>query len=73
MEFTRPSPNSIFDVYNPDDIKLLTKLRRSLSHLNEHNFKHDFNGTINPICIPGKDIESINHFFLRCPEYCEAR
>ena len=73
MEFIRPSPNSIFYIYNPYGIKLLTRLRLGLSHLNEHKFKHDFNDTINPICICGGDIESINHFFLHCPEYCEAR
>ena len=71
-EFIRPSPNSVFDIYNPYGIKLLTRLCLSLSHLNEHNFKHGFNDTINPICICGGDIESINHFFLHCPEYCEA-
>ena len=73
MEFIRPSPNSIFDIYNPYGIKLLTRLRLGLRHLNEHKFKHGFNDTINPICICGGDIESINHFFLQCPEYCEAR
>ena len=70
MEFTRPSPNSIFDIYNPYGIKLLTRLRLGLSHLNEYKFKHD---TINPICICGGDIESINHFFLHFPEYYETR
>ena len=73
MEFIRPSPNSIFDIYNPYGIKLLTRLRFGLRHLNEQKFKHGFNDTINPICICGGDIESINHFFLQCPEYCEAR
>ena len=73
MEFIRPLPNSIFDIYNPYGIKLLTRLRLGLSHLNEHKFKHGFNNTINPICISGGDIESINHFFLLCPKYCEAR
>ena len=73
MGFIRPSPNSIFDIYNPYGIKLLTRLRLGLSHLNEHKFKHGFNDTINPICICGGDIESINHFFLHCPEYSEAR
>ena len=73
LEFIRPSPNSIFDIYNPYGIKLLTRLRLGLSHLNEHKFKHGFNDTINPICICGGDIESINHFFLHCPEYSEAR
>ena len=46
-------------------------MRLGLSNLNEQEFKHGFNDTINPICIG--DIESINHFFLNCPEYCEAR
>ena len=73
MEFIRPSPNSIFDIYNPYGIKLLTRLRLGLSHLNEHKFKHGFNDTISFICIWGGDIESINHLFLHCPEYCEAR
>ena len=73
MEFTIPSPNSIFDIYNPYGIKLLTRLRLRLSQLNERKFKHGFNDTINPICICGGDIESINHFLMHCPEYCEAR
>ena len=73
MEFIRPSPNSIFYIYNPYGIKLLTRLRLGLSHLNEHKFKHGFNDTINPICIFGGDIESINHFFLHRPKCCEAR
>ena len=73
MEFIRPSPNSIFDIYNPHVIKLLTRLRLGLIHLNENKFKHGFSDTINPLCICGGDIESINHFFLHCPKYCKAR
>ena len=68
-KFTRPSPNNIFDIYNPYGIKLLTRLRLGLSHLSEHKFKHAFNDTINLICICGGDIESTNHFFLHWPEY----
>ena len=44
-----------------------------LSLLKEHKFKHGFNDTVNPICIWGGDIESINDFFLHCPEYYEAK
>ena len=73
MEFIRPSPYSIFDIHNPYCIKLLTRLRLGLSHLNEHKFKHGFNDTINPICVCGSGIESINHFFLHFLEYFEAR
>ena len=53
-------------------IKLLIKLCLGFSHLNEHKFKHGFNDTINPICIFGGYIESINYFFLYFPENCEA-
>ena len=56
LEFTRHLPNSVFDIYNPYGIKLLTRLRLGLSHLNEHKFKHGFNDTINPICICGGDM-----------------
>ena len=73
MEFIRPSPNSIFDIYNLHGIKLLIRLRLDLNYFNEHKFKHGFNDTINPICICVDDIESINYFFLHCPEYFEAR
>ena len=47
-------------------------MRLGLSHLNEHKFRYGFNDKINPICICS-DIESINHFFLDCPELIEAR
>ena len=48
-------------------------MRLGLNHLNEHKFKHGFNDTINPICIDGGDIESINNFLLHCPDHCEAK
>ena len=73
MEFTRPLSNSVFDIYNPDGIKLLTRLRLGLSHLSEYKLKHGFNDIINPIFICGGDIESINNFFLHCPEHCEPK
>ena len=49
-------------------MKILTRLRLSLGHLNEHKFKHGFIETINPNCICEGDIESINYFFLHYPE-----
>ena len=73
MEFIRPSTNNIFDFFNQYGIKLLTRLRLGLSHVNERKVKHGFNDTVNLICICGDDIESINHFFLHCSEYCETR
>ena len=58
MEFIRPSPNSLFDIYNPYGIELLIRLHLGLNRLKEDKFKHGFNDTINPIYICGGDIES---------------
>ena len=32
--------NSIFSIYDPLVVKLLTRLRLQFSHLDEHNFRH---------------------------------
>ena len=69
LEFTKPSPTNVFGICNPYDVKLLTRLRLSLSHLMKYEFMHSFNETINPICIGGGVIESINHFFFSYPEF----
>ena len=63
----RPSPNSVFDCHNPKGIKLITKLRLGLSHIREHQFKHSFQDTINPLCNCSQDTESSTHFFRHYP------
>ena len=40
LQFIRPSPNRTSDCYNPISIKLITRLRLGLSHLQDHKFKH---------------------------------
>ena len=72
LEFIKLS-HSIFNIYSPYGIKLLTRLRLNWNNLNQNKFKHAFSNTINPICICGGNIESISHFFLHFPEYFEAR
>ena len=47
-------------------MKLLTRLRLQFSHLNEHKFRHGFNDTVDPFCACGNEIETTEHFFLRC-------
>ena len=66
-EFIRPSPISIFDIYNPYGIKLLIRLRLGLSQLSGHKFKHGFNDTINPIYICGGDVETDKSFLFPLP------
>ena len=71
--FMRPFPNSFFGIYNPQRIKLITRLRLGLSHFREYKFKHSFQDTINPLCNCGQDIESATHFFLYCPFFINER
>ena len=56
IKFIRPSPNSTFNVYNPHEIKLLTRLRVGLSHLREHKFRHNFQYSLDPFCNCGRHI-----------------
>ena len=44
------------------------------SHLCEHKFRHNFNDTIDPFCLCGtNDLETSEHFLLRCPNYAYLR
>ena len=66
--------NSLFSICDPLGVKLLTRLRLQFSHLNEHKFRHGFNDTVDPFCACGKnEIETTEHFFLRCHFYSAQR
>ena len=62
LQFIRPSPSSIFNCHNPKGVKLLTRLRLGLSHLRDHNFKHSFQDSLNPICNCGTDVETTTQY-----------
>ena len=62
----RPIQNSIFKIHDPLGIKLLTRLRLGLSHLNEHRFRHNFQDCLNPLCSCSLEVESTVHYFLHC-------
>ena len=65
--------NSLFSIYDPLGVKLLTRLRLQFSHLNEHKFRHGFEDTINAMCACGSEVEFTEHFFLRCHLYSPQR
>ena len=69
----RPIPNSIFGIFNPPRLKLITRLWLGLSHLNEHRFIHSFNSCINPLCTCSLDIESTVPYFIHYSYYNRAR
>ena len=72
--FFRPVASPVYNLNNPYGLKLLTRLRLGLSHLREHKFRRNFHNTIDPYCtcLIG-NIESVEHFFLHCPNYCSLR
>ena len=65
--------NKVFNIYNPHGLKLLARLRLGVSHLGGHEFKHNFSDLLDEICMCGKDIESTNHFLLKCSLFLKER
>ena len=64
---------SLFSIYDPLGVKLLTRFRLQFSHLNEHKFRHGFEDTINAMCACGSEVETTEHFLLRCHLYSPQR
>ena len=62
--------NSISSIYDPLGVKLL---RLQFSHLNEHKFRHGFGDAINVTCACGSEVETSEHFLLRCHLYSPQR
>ena len=73
IKIIRRIPNSVFGIFNPLGLELITRLRVRLSHLNEHRFNHNLNDYINPLSTCSLDTESTIHYFLYCNYYNSAR
>ena len=73
LGFIRTKPADVYNVNDPIGLKLLTRLRLNLSHLNEHKFKHNFQDTLNPLCSCSLEPESVTHYLLHCLFYSEQR
>ena len=68
----RPTENSVYNIYDIEGVRILTKLRLKFSALNEHRFRHRFN-IVSPLCNCGTANEDSKHFFLHCPMYYHLR
>ena len=73
LKFLRPEPNRISSTQNFEGLKLLTRMRLSLSHLDDHKFRPNFQDCLNPICSCGQDTKTASHFLLLCLNYRCAR
>ena len=67
LSFIRPMLNSIYNIHNLLGVKYLTRI--GFNHLKEHKFKHNFQGSINPMCSCSSGIETTIHFFLHCANF----
>ena len=41
---------SLFAIYDPAGVKLLSRLWLKFSYLNEHKFRHNFRDALSPVC-----------------------
>ena len=73
MIVTEKNENSLFFVYDPLGVKLFTRLRLQVSHLNVHKFGHGFGDTVSPLCGCNAEIEDTEHFLSRCHFYSIQR
>ena len=73
LTFIRPVENSPYRIYDSLGIELLHRLRLGFSHLCEYKFKYNFADTLNPLCSCSLEIESTEHYFLRCRNYVTFR
>ena len=62
LKFIRPPPNSVYNCHDPKGFEFLIRFNLGLSYLREHKLKHNFQGTINPLCSYGYITEFIHSF-----------
>ena len=73
LKFIRPEYSPTYNIFDPLGLKLLSSLRLKSSHLNEHKFYHNFRDQINPLCNCNSEIESTEHYLLRCQSFFQLR
>ena len=56
----------MYNIFDPIGLKLSTRLRFGVSHLNEPKFRHNFQDCLNPLCSCSLEIEDTSHYLLHC-------
>ena len=73
LSLIRPVQSNIYIIFDEKGLKLLTRLRLGLSHLNEHKFRHNFHDCLNPLCSCSLEIENTSHYLLHCHHFSNRR
>ena len=71
MSLICPVQNSVFNIFSPKGLILLTRLRVSFSHLNEHRFRYNFENCINPLSSCSLVSENTLHYLLHCHHFSQ--
>ena len=50
LKIGRHAPKPVYKIHNANVLKLLTRLRLGISHLNEQKFNHNFKDCVNLLC-----------------------
>ena len=72
LKLIRPPKRSIFNIYDLEEIKLLTQLRVEFSDLRYHRYRHSFHCT-SPTCLCQTRTEDNEHFLLHYPRFSLQR
>ena len=73
LNLIRTKCNDTYGIHNPTGLKLLTRLRLGLSHLNDHKFNHNFKDCINLLCSCSLSVGNNLHLFLHCHHFSLQR
>ena len=73
LSFIRPVQSNIYSIFDPEGLKLLTRLRLGFTHLNEHKIRHNFQDCLNPLCSCSLEIEDTSHYLLHCHHFSNHR
>ena len=66
LPFIGPLESSIFNIFDPEGLKLLSRLLLGFSHPKEHRFWHNFQECLNPLCTCSLETEDTSHYLLHC-------
>ena len=70
----RPNKKDIFGIHDPRGIKFLFQLRVGLSALKNHKYNHHFLDTPSDRCLCNGDVETTQHYLLKCSYFsCHRR
>ena len=73
LSLIRPNQSNIYNISDPIGLKLLTRLRLGLTHLNEPKICHNFQDCLNPLCSFSFEIEDTTDYLLHCQHFSNHR